>query len=84
MGAKCIVCVITGESRENNWPDNYFKPTEDSGANYFNSIKVRKVAKVRNRFNQVPQLTQDTTWARDKNTIKHHKQEPRGQSFSSR
>ena len=27
---------------------------------------------------------QDTTWKSDKNTIKHHKQEPRGQPFPSR
>ena len=44
-------------------------------------VKVRKVAKVRNRYNQVPHLTQDTTWESDKNTIKYHKQEPRGQPF---
>ena len=25
-------------------------------------IKVRKVAKTRNQYNQVPHLTQDTTW----------------------
>ena len=30
--------------------------------------KVRKVAKIRNRYNQVPHLTQDTTWESDKNT----------------
>ena len=39
-------------------------------------FKVRKVAKIRN-----PHLTQDTTWESDKNTIKHHKGEPRGQPF---
>ena len=38
------------------------------------SIKVRKTAKIRNRYNQVPHLTQDTTWESDKITIKHHKQ----------
>ena len=27
---------------------------------------------------------QDTTWESDKNTIKRHKQEPRGQSFPGR
>ena len=31
---------------------------------------VRKEAKIRNRYNQVPQLTQDTTWESNKNTIK--------------
>ena len=46
--------------------------------------KVGKVAKIRNQYNQVPHLTQDTTWESDKNTIKHQKQEPRGQPFPSR
>ena len=46
--------------------------------------KVRKAAKIRHRYNHVPHLTQDTTWESDKNTIKHHKQEPRGQAFPSR
>ena len=39
------------------------------------SIKVRKTAKIRNQYNQVPHLTQDTTRESDKITIKHHKQE---------
>ena len=43
-------------------------------------MKVRE----RNRYNQVLHMTQDTTWESDKNTIKHHKQDPRGQSFPSR
>ena len=46
-------------------------------------VKVRKAAKIRNQYNQVPHLTQYTTWESDKNTIKHHKQEPRGQPFPS-
>ena len=37
-----------------------------------------------NLYNQVPPLTQDTTWEIDKNTIKHHKQEPKSQPFPSR
>ena len=37
--------------------------------------KIRKETKIRNRYNQVPHLTQDTTWESDKNTIKHHTQE---------
>ena len=40
------------------------------------SLKVRKAAKIRNRCNQLQHLTQDSTWESDKNTIKHHKQEP--------
>ena len=39
------------------------------------SIKVRKKAKIRHRYNQVPHLTQETTWNSDKNTRKHHIQE---------
>ena len=39
------------------------------------SIKVRKKAKIRNEYNQVPHLTQDTTWESDKNTRKHLIQE---------
>ena len=39
--------------------------------------KVRKAAKIRNPYYQVPHLTQDTTWESDKNTIKHPKQEVR-------
>ena len=31
-------------------------------------LKVRKKAKIRNRYNQVPHLTQDTTWESDKKT----------------
>ena len=31
-----------------------------------------KEAKIRNRFNQIPHLTQDTTWESDKNTMKHN------------
>ena len=46
--------------------------------------KVRKTAKFRNQYNQEPHLTQDTTWKSDKITIRHHKQEPRGQPFPSR
>ena len=33
-------------------------------------IKVSKKAKIRNRYNQVPHLTHDTTWESDKNTRK--------------
>ena len=44
-------------------------------------IDKTKVAKIRNRYNQVPYLTQNTTWESDKNTIKYHKQEARGQPY---
>ena len=39
------------------------------------SNTVSKEAKIRNRYNQVPHLTQNTTRESDKNTIKHHTQE---------
>ena len=39
--------------------------------------KVRKQAKIRNRYNQEPHLTLNTTLESDKNTIKHHKRQPR-------
>ena len=35
----------------------------------------RKKGKIRNRYNPVPHLTQDTTWESNKNTRKHHIQE---------
>ena len=38
-------------------------------------LNKSKEAKIRNRYNQVPHLTQETTWQSDKNTIKHNKQE---------
>ena len=49
---------------------------------YLSNVKVRKKAKIRNRYdqvknryNQVPHLTQEITWESDKNTRKHHTQE---------
>ena len=33
------------------------------------------MAKIRNQYNQVPHLTPDTTWEKDKITIRHHNQE---------
>ena len=49
-----------------------------------NLLKVSKGAKIRNRYNQVPHLTQDTNGESDKLTVRHHKREPRGQPFPSR
>ena len=37
--------------------------------------KSKEGTKIRNRCNQVPYLTQDTTWESDKNTRKHHTEE---------
>ena len=51
----------------------------------WNYSKVSKGAKIRNRYNQVPHLTQDTNaWENNKLTVIHHKREPRGQPFPSR
>ena len=36
---------------------------------------IKKKVKIRNRYNQVPNLTQDNTWESEYNTIKHHIQE---------
>ena len=38
--------------------------------NPLGQLKVRNEAKIRKRYNQVPHLTQDTTWESHKNTIK--------------
>ena len=40
-----------------------------SGFKIANIVKVRKKAKIRNRYNQAPHLTKDTTWESNKNTI---------------
>ena len=40
-----------------------------SGMNPGICLNVRNGAKIRNRYNQVPYLTQDITWERKKNTI---------------
>ena len=42
---------------------------------FLSNMKVRKKAKIRNQYNQVLHLTQDTIWVSDKNTRKHHIQE---------
>ena len=47
------------------------------------ALKVSKCVKIRNRYNQVPHLTQDTNGESDKLTMRHHKLEPRGQHFPS-
>ena len=50
---------------------------------YF-AFKVRKAAKIRNRYNQIPHLTQDTTCEKhDKNTIKHHKKSQEVSPFTA-
>ena len=41
----------------------------------FKSCKVSKESKIGNWYNQVPNLTLDTTWESDKKTLKHNIQE---------
>ena len=43
--------------------------------------KVKRKAILRNRYNQVPHLTQDTIWESDKTQKTQHTREQRGQPF---
>ena len=47
-------------------------------------ICVKKKAKIRNRYNQVPHLTRATIWEKQKHKETSHTIEQRGQSFPSR
>ena len=38
-------------------------------------VKSKKDCKDQESYNQVPHLTQDTTWKSDKITIRHHQQD---------
>ena len=49
------------------------------GRIYVGDHKVRRMAKIRNRYNQAPHLTQDHN-----GKVSHHNREPRGQPFPSR
>ena len=91
MGKKAATSIwLARESALINWVRRWELGTQMSKNGSKNDeinvsfIKVRKAANIRNRYNQVPHLTQDTTWEIDKNRIKHHKWEPRGQPFPSR
>ena len=50
---------------------------------FFYSVdnKVRKKAKIRNRYNQAPYLTKDTNGKVTTSQYWHHKRKPRGQLF---
>ena len=52
----------------------------NSLVHYSRDIKVSREEKISNRYNQVPHLTQYTTWESDKNTIKHNIQQSQGAS----
>ena len=57
------------------WLVGYGSTSHVTGAHRFKLFKVRKNAKIRNQFSQVPYLTQDTVWESDKNTTTRHIQE---------
>ena len=44
-------------------------------------IQVIKVAKITNQYNQVPHLTENTTWESDKHTFKHQRRDQEGSLF---
>ena len=48
---------------------------KEANSHYTVALKVRETAKIRKRYNQVPHLTQDTTWESNQNTINIHKHE---------
>ena len=51
-------------------------------ASCLTTIKVRLKAKIRNRYNQIQHLTQDTIWKSDKTTRKHHTQKTKMSALS--
>ena len=60
-------------NRSNGWPMLIHKSWVK---NKITSLhKVSKTAKIRNRYNQLLHLTQDTIWESDNNTRKHNVQE---------
>ena len=69
FSAPCMVILREDPARD------YYRQLGLSTTNQLrNNIReVRKVAKIRNRYNQVPHMPQDTSWESDKNTTKHHK-----------
>ena len=72
-----LTCVNSENTNQSPHPYGLMGVLVFTLANTKALIEVRKLAKIRNRCNQVLYLTKDTTWESDKNTIKHHKREPR-------
>ena len=59
----------------------YFaKPISQFFTYFVDVMQVRKKAKFENRFNQAPQLTQDTTWETQNHNKTSHTREQRGHS----
>ena len=65
--------IMSIEKVQTNSPSN-FVSSQVCFSLLQNIIKVRKRAKIKNRYNQVPHLIQETMWESDKNTRKHHTQ----------
>ena len=64
-----IICLLIAPEKTQNhviWLVGYGSTSHVTGAHRFKLFKVRKNAKIRNRFSQVPYLTQDTVWESDK------------------
>ena len=49
--------------------ERYLEIVDFSRHNLLPKKKIRRTAKIRKRYNQVPDLTQDTTWESNRNTI---------------
>ena len=76
-----LVWLFFAEVHTVTIPDNYLEVSPV--VQVTKNLKVSKGAKIRNRYNQVPHLTQDTN-GKVTNSVRHHKREPRGQPFPSR
>ena len=66
---RLIICLQRLNFKTRKMSVCQWRPHQRVEMNEICVSKVRKAAKIRNRYNQVPHLTQDTTWAIDKNTI---------------
>ena len=67
----------------NLWPGHWTRTT-DIYIVLSVQYEGKKGGKIRNRYNQVPHLIQDTKWENNNRTIQQNKWEPRGQPFPSR
>ena len=67
-------CILERQIQRLMNGDRFWYQTSDQDIGFSKGIfKVRKHGKIRNQYNQVPHLTQDTTWESNKITIRHHK-----------
>ena len=70
-------CILERQFQRLMNGDRFWYQTSDPDIGFSKGIfKVRKTAKIRNQYNQVPHLTKDTTWESNKIAIRHHKKEP--------